>query len=72
MEKVIIWYGVYDGGDGSPYIKWFLTKQEVEDGYEEDIEKGWGGFTESGVGSVETFVGSHIYNKALKNKKIII
>jgi hypothetical protein len=63
MEKVVVYYGGKSNGDGSNTIYWFLTEEESEI------------FDEQGegcecTGSVETFVGSDIYNEALENKNI--
>lgn len=64
LTKIIVWFSIQNGGDGSAYPDWFLTEEEAE--YDqENMYEGWG---ESCIGSVETFVGSDIYNKALENK----
>ena len=65
MEKVTIWYSPRNGGDGSVGLSWFLTAEEAEYDQENQYE-GWG---EDCSGSVETFVGSDIHRKALKNSK---
>ena len=64
MEKVVIWYSIQNGGDGSAYPTWFLTEEEAEID-QEHMDMGWG---ESCTGSVETFVGSDIYITALNNR----
>ncbi len=62
MEKVIIWYSIGNGGDGSAYLRWFLTKEEsIYD--QENMYQGWG---EICNGSVETFIGSDIYLTAIE------
>lgn len=63
LEKVVVWYSIQNGGDGSTYLHWFLTKKEANLD-QENMDEGWG---EPCIGSVETFIGSDIYNKALKN-----
>lgn len=65
MEKVTVWYSPQNGGDGSVYLYWFLTQKEAEDS-QENADDNWG---EDCSGSIETFVGSDVYLKALKNKK---
>jgi hypothetical protein len=65
LVKVVVWYSIQNGGDGSAYPAWFLTEEKAE--YDQDQEEGWG---ESCIGSVETFVGSDIYNKALENDNL--
>lgn len=66
LEKVVVWYSIQNGGDGSAFPIWFLTADEADAHQEEMNEgEGWG---EPCLGSVETFVGSDIYNKALANK----
>ena len=62
MEKTTIWYSIGNGGDGSAYLRWFLTEKESE--YDqENMYEGWG---EICNGSVETFIGSDIYNTAIE------
>lgn len=61
LIKCIVWFSIRNGGDGSVYNKWFLTEEEAE--YDQNhMSEGWG---ESCLGSVETFVGSDIYNEAI-------
>lgn len=62
MKKITIWYSPQNGGDGSVYLKWFLTQEEAEND-QDTMEDGWG---EDCSGSVETFEGSDIYLKAIK------
>ena len=64
LNKVVIWYSIQNGGDGSAYPYWFLTEDEAYND-QDSMEEGWG---EPCTGSVETFVGSDIYNKALNNR----
>ena len=67
MKKIIIWYSIQNGGDGSAYPAWFLTEEESESD-QENMNEGWG---ESCNGSVETFEGSNIHNEAIENSKKI-
>jgi hypothetical protein len=63
LKKIVIWYSMRGGGDGSAYPKWFLTEDAAE-ADQESLEEGWG---ESCTGSVETFEGSDIHREALSN-----
>jgi hypothetical protein len=65
MEKVVVWFSIQNGGDGSAYPAWFLTEEEAEQD-QEDMYEGWG---ESCTGSVETFIGSDIHEEAVLNRK---
>lgn len=64
MEKVTIYYGIGDGGDGSAFIRWFLTEKSADKW--ERGQEAWGEFC---GGSAETFVGSDIHKQAIKNDK---
>ena len=63
LEKTTVWYSIQNGGDGSVYPYWFLSKQSAEED-QESLDEGWG---EPCIGSVETFVGSNVHKKAMKN-----
>lgn len=64
MEKVVVWYSPHDAGDGSVYLKWFLTQKKAR--YDqENMDPTWG---EDCSGSVETFVGSDIHREAQGNE----
>jgi hypothetical protein len=65
LEKVVVWYSIQNGGDGSAFPSWFLTEAQAEKD-QDDMAEGWG---EPCTGSVETFIGSDIYNEALANNK---
>ena len=65
MEKTIVWYSIQNGGDGSAYPSWFLSAEEA-DMNQDSMDEGWG---EPCTGSVETYVGSDIYNEGLQNRK---
>ena len=65
MIKTEVWYSIQNGGDGSAYPMWFLTREEAE--YDQaHLYDGWG---EDCSGSVETFEGSDIYKDAINNSK---
>lgn len=63
MEKVVVWYSIRNGGDGSAYPSWFLTEEQADDD-QEGMDDGWG---EPCIGSVETFIGSDIHREAEEN-----
>ena len=60
MTKTRVYYSIGNGGDGSAYLRWFLT-EELAEKDQENMEEGWG---EPCYDSVETFIGSDIYNEA--------
>lgn len=60
LEKITVWYSVRNCGDGSAYPYWFLTEEEA-DKDQENQDDTW---SESCVGSVQTFVGSDIHQRA--------
>jgi hypothetical protein len=63
MTKVVVWYSVQNGGDGSAYPGWFLTEEDAQ--YDQDnMCEGWG---ESCLGSIETFEGSDVHTDAKGN-----
>jgi len=65
LKKVTVWYSIQNGGDGSAHPAWFLTEEETE--YDqENADEGWG---ETCNGSVETFEGSDIHERAKENSK---
>jgi len=66
MEAVTIYYSIVSGGDGSAYLKWFIT-EEACDEHQEDQNQGEG-WAEDCTGSIETFVHSETYNEALKSE----
>jgi len=63
MKKITVYYSIGNGGDGSAYLDWYLTLEEVENDQEE-MDEGWG---EPCYGSVETYEGSDIHKEAKKN-----
>lgn len=65
LEKVVVWYSIQNGGDGSAFPSWFLTEKQAEKD-QDDMDEGWG---EPCTGSVETFIGSDIYLEALRNSR---
>lgn len=64
LQKVVVYYACMNGGDGSVSLRWFLSSDAANDA-EDSQSEGWG---ENCTGSVETFVGSDIYNKAVRNE----
>lgn len=61
MKKIVVWYSIQNGGDGSAYPNWFLTEELAEED-QDNMYEGWG---ESCTGSVETFEGSDIHQEAV-------
>ncbi len=66
MIKVVVWYSIENGGDGSAYPIQFLTEEEA-DSHQENMYEGWG---EPCIGSVETFEGSDIHKEAVNNANL--
>ena len=64
MIKVVVWFSIQGGGDGSAYPDWFLSGEQANFD-QENLYEGWG---EPCIGSVETFEGSDIHNTAVENK----
>ena len=64
MKKVIVYYACGNGGDGSVYLKWFLSNEKASE-WEENQDESWG---EDCTGSVETFEGSDIHIEAVQNE----
>ncbi len=62
-EPTVVYYGFFNGGDGSVFLRWYLDPDMASD-EEESQSEGWG---EDCTGSVETFVGSDIHKDAVKN-----
>lgn len=60
MEKITLYYQLVGNGDGSCGIRWFLTDAKREVWLDQQDEQ-----MGDSEGSVETFVGSDIYLKAL-------
>ncbi len=65
MRKIVIWYSVSNGGDGSAYPRWFLTEEDSELDQKRMYE-GWG---ECCNGSIETFVDSDVHRDAIINSE---
>lgn len=63
MEEVCIYASILNSGDGGIFIRWYLTEEEANKSQEED--EGWCGTYN--VEDVQTFVGSNVYNEAIKN-----
>jgi len=64
MKKIVVWYSIQNGGDGSAYPDWFLTEADARKDQEE-MDEGWG---EPCYGNVETFIGSNIHKEASRNR----
>jgi len=64
MKKIVVWYSIQNGGDGSAYPDWFLSEDAAKKDQEE-MDEGWG---EPCYGSVETFIGSNIHKEASRNR----
>lgn len=65
LEKITVTSSLTDGGDGSVYNMWYLTAHDAEYAQEQNEE----GYGEVCIETVETFVGSNIHEKAIKNSK---
>lgn len=65
LEKIVVWWSIQNGGDGSAYPKWFLNEEDCE----WDQDNMWEGWGEPCYGHVETFIGSDIHEKAIENSK---
>lgn len=63
LRKIVVYYACMNGGDGSVSVQWYLTSSAAKHS-EESQDEGWG---EDCTGSVETFKGSDIHNKAIEN-----
>lgn len=62
MEKTVVYYSIHNAGDGSSYLRWYLTQEEASADQENQPE----GYAEDCSGSVETFIGSDIHKEAIK------
>ena len=67
MQKVVVYYACFNGGDGSVSLRWYLDGDTASE-EEESQSEGWG---EDCTGSVETFVGSDIHKQAVRNENMI-
>lgn len=63
LQKVVVYYACFSGGDGSVHLRWYLDQETASD-EEYSQDEGWG---EDCTGHVETFVGSDIHKKAVEN-----
>jgi hypothetical protein len=63
MEKIQVYNSIQNGGDGSAYSKYFLTKELAEEDQRAMYEP-WG---EDCIDIVETYVGSNVCNMAIEN-----
>lgn len=70
LVKIVVWYSVSDGWDGSAYPVWFLTEEDAEYDQEYSVKMGYSsGWGEICTGSVETFIGSDIHKEAVYNSE---
>lgn len=67
VEPIVVYYSVCNGGDGSAYPQWYLYEESV-DWLQNVWEPLFDGWAEECSGYVETYVGSNIYNAAVKNE----
>jgi len=65
VEKITIYGIMLDGGDGSAYLRWYLTEDETHQVEEAQDE----GFAEYCGLDAETYIGSNIHQKAVENSK---
>ena len=65
MKKIVIFYYISNNGDGSASIRWYLSGETAEK-LDEDQYEGWG---EECNGSIETFEGSDVHNRAVINQE---
>lgn len=65
LTKIVVWFSISNGGDGSAYPRWFLTEEETEY-HQDNMSEGWG---ECCNGSIETFMGSDVHRKAMANSE---
>jgi len=63
MTKITIWT-VVEADNGDATLNWFLTETHAEKFYENSAQP-----LEDGVKSIETFIGSDVYKKAVENSK---
>jgi len=64
MEKIQVYNSIQNGGDGSAYSKYFLTRESAEEDQRAMYEP-WG---EDCIDIVETYVGSNVYVMAIENE----
>ena len=67
LKKTTVWFSVRNGGDGSAYPVWFLTRPDA-DKDQENMCEGWG---ESCIGSVQTYEGADIHTEAKNNSGVM-
>ena len=65
--KTTVAFSVENCGDGSAYPKWFLNETHAET-HQDNMSEGWG---ETCTGTVQTYRGSDIHKKAVKNSAIL-
>ena len=68
MNKITIYQSVTDGGDETPYIKYFLTVEGAEKD-QKDSEDTDSNYAEDVIEVIETFEGSNIHLKAKEHEE---
>jgi len=63
METITIYSSITSGGDGSAFNHWVLTLAEAQQLQEEDDE----GWAEECISKVETYIGSNVHKRAVRN-----
>lgn len=65
LQKIVLWYRVESGGDGSAHVRWYLSEEEAKTAEQDDPEP----FCESNPLPAETHVGSNLHEHALAQKR---
>jgi len=72
LKKVTIWSNIIDAGDGSVYILWLLTELDAKTSMEKEMDVSGKSWSEDSIQSAETYIGSNIYNEAVKNSEELL
>ena len=72
LKKVTIWSNIIDAGDGSVYLLWLLTELDAKTSMEKELDLSGKSWSEDSIQSAETYIGSDIYNEAVKNSKELL
>jgi hypothetical protein len=64
LKKINVFYSIRNAGDGSAYLRWFLTSAEASKDQENQDE----GFAEDCSGMVQTYEGSNIHKDAIEQQ----
>ncbi|MFA5130614.1 MAG: hypothetical protein WC477_06940 [Patescibacteria group bacterium] len=65
MEQVTIYGAMINAGDGSVFVRWYLSREQAEQTQHQQSD----GLGVSCVIDAETFIGSNVYNEAIENAK---